>query len=39
MKALVVRVTKDREKMKASGQDANYRPVSKLWWEKIWRKQ
>jgi len=26
-----------REKMKAAGQDASYRPVSKSWWEKMWK--
>lgn len=26
-----------REKMKAAGQDASYRPVSKPWWEKMWK--
>ena len=26
-----------RVKMKAAGQDANYRPTSKPWWEKMWK--
>ncbi|MDG1370935.1 MAG: hypothetical protein P8Q48_11985 [Paracoccaceae bacterium] len=28
-------INKIREKMKAAGQDASYRPVSKPWWEKM----
>ena len=29
-------ISEIRAKMKAAGQDASYRPVSKPWWERMW---